>query len=210
MKVLIGCFAFLVPLAGLGRAQGDNPSSREYEVKAAFLYNLVKFVEWPQKRMSDPNEPITIGILGKDPFGKAFDPIKDKPVEGRKIVVRRLRSFAEMKQGGEPKAAEKDVEKEVQAWRRCHVMFICASEQKYLKEILDRVKEHPVLTVGDTKGFLESGGIINFVIEQEKVRFEISTAAAKLAGLKIRSQLLRLAKRVVQPADAGGSEKKRD
>jgi len=148
--------------------------------------------------MADADEPITIGIVGKDPFGNAFDPIKDKPVEGRKIVVKRLRSFAEIKQGHDPKAADIEVEKEIQAWRRCCVLFICTSEQKYLKEILDRVKEHPVLTVGDTKGFLESGGIVNFVIEQEKVRFEISTVAAKLAGLKIRSQLLRLAKRVVR------------
>lgn len=95
--------------------------------------------------MADANEPITIAIVGKDPFGNAFDPIKDKPVEGRKIVVKRLRSFAGIKQGRDPKAADIEVGKEAQAWRRCRVLFICASGQNYLKEILDRVKEHPVL-----------------------------------------------------------------
>jgi Holliday junction resolvasome RuvABC DNA-binding subunit len=77
-------------------------------------------------------------------------------------------------------------------------LFICSSEQKNLKEIIDLLKDHSVLTVADMQGFLESGGIVNFVIEENKVGFEINIAAAEHAKLKIRSQLLRLAKRIVE------------
>jgi len=184
---------FVGPIAP--QAWADPASSKEYQIKAAFLYNFIKFVDWPKEKLPDANEPITIGIIGKDPFGKAFEPVKDKKVKGKRVVVKRFKSMTELKQGENDKA---DLETAIETLRKCHLLFVCASEQKHFKEITKWVKDHSVLTVGDTKGFLEFGGIINFLVEDKKVRFEINAAAAKQAKLKIRSQLLRLAKKVIK------------
>jgi hypothetical protein len=173
----------------------DTTASREYQVKAAFLYNFIQFVDWPKEKMGDGNEPIIIGVIGKDPFGDSFDPIVDKEVQGKKLLVKRFMAFEELKKTGEKDKSLLD--REIESLRKCHLLFICSSEDKSISEILNSVKDHSVLTIGEVQGFLESGGIVNFVMEEKKVRFEISITAAKGAKLKIRSQLLRLAKRVV-------------
>ena len=188
---------FAVSIAPQARA--DSAASKEYQIKAAFLYNFIKFVDWPKEKVSDANEPIVIGIIGKDPFGKAFEPVKDKKVKNRKVVIRRFKGFEEIK-----KSAENDkskLQQQIQAIRRCYILYICPSEQEQLKEIVSWVKAHPVLMVAEAKGFLDAGGIINFLMEENKVRFEINVTAAKQAKLKIRSQLLQLAKRVVKEKD---------
>jgi hypothetical protein len=177
-------------------ASADSTPSREYKLKAAFLYNFIQFVDWPEEKFSDDNGTITIGIIGNDPFRNAFDPIKDKKIEGRAVVIERFESFEKLKNPAEKDKPESD--QEIETLTKCHLLFICSSEQKNLKEIIDLLKDHSVLTVADMQGFLESGGIVNFVIEENKVGFEINIAAAKHAKLKIRSQLLRLAKRVVE------------
>ena len=176
------------------RSRAGSEPSQEYKVKAAFLYNFVKFVDWPKEKMGDPNDPITIGVIGKDPFGKAFEPVKDKKVKGRKVVVKQFKSITELKKLGESGKGELD--KQIEGVKKCHLLFVCSSEKESIKEILDTLKDQSVLTVGDTNDFLESGGVINFVMEKQKVRFEISDSAAKRSKLKIRSQLLRLAKKV--------------
>ncbi len=200
MKIKVYIFVVVaVPLCvarGAAKAQPDSTSNREYQIKAAFLYNFIKFVDWPKEKIADSNEPITVGIIGKDPFGKAFEPIMNKKVKNRKVVIKRFSSFEELKKSGQNRDAE--AQRQIKALRKCHLVFICSSEEKKHKDIINLVKDHHVLTVGDTKDFLESGGIINFLTEEKKVRFEINIAAAKQSKLKIRSQLLRLAKRVVE------------
>ena len=182
------------------RVRAGSEPSQEYKVKAAFLYNFIKFVDWPKEEMGDANEPITIGIIGKDPFGNAFEPVKDKKVKERKVVVKRFKSIAELKELGE--RGKDELDKQSEAMKKCHLLFVCSSEKEYLKDIVNAVKDRPVLTVADTTGFLEGGGIINFVMEDQKVRFEVNLTAAEHAKLKIRSQLLRLAKRVIEEKNA--------
>jgi hypothetical protein len=179
----------------------DEPGSiQEYQIKAAFLYNFLKFVDWPKEAMPDGNEPVTIGIIGKDPFGQAFEPVKDKDVRGKKVVVKRFKSIADLKKLGE--SGKDELDRQIEAVKKCHLLFVCSSEKEYLKDIVNAVKYRPVLTVGDTEEFLQSGGIISFVMEDQKVRFEVNLTAAEHAKLKIRSQLLRLAKRVIEEKDA--------
>ena len=202
--VLLILVVIVVSIAPQVRA--DSAASKEYQIKAAFLYNFIKFVDWPKEKVSDANEPITIGIIGKDPFGKAFEPVKDKKVKNRKVVIKRFKGFEELN-----KSAENDrskLQQQIQAIRRCYVLYICPSEKEKLKEIVSWVKAHPVLTVAEAKGFLDIGGIINFLMEENKVRFEINVTAGERAKLKIRSQLLQLAKRVVKEKDkpANGNE----
>jgi len=178
----------------------EPDSIQEYQIKAAFLYNFLKFVDWPKEKMGDANEPITLGIIGKDPFGQAFEPVKDKDVKDKKVVVKRFKSIADLKKLGE--SGKDELDRQIEAVKKCHLLFVCSSEKEYLKDIVNAVKQRPVLTVGEMQGFLEAGGISNFLVEDNKVRFEVNLTAAEHAKLKIRSQLLRLAKRVIEEKDA--------
>lgn len=194
---------FVTPV--VPKAKADSITNHEYEIKAAFLYNFIKFVDWPPKKVADSNDTITIGIIGEDPFGNAVDIIRGEQVKGRKLVVRRFKRFEKSKKSnGKDKPS---VHKEIKAIRKCHLLFICPSEKKNVREIMKALKGSHVLTVGDMNGFLESGGVINLIAEDKKICFEINISAAKRAGLEIRSQLLRLAKRVVRE-DTPKDEKK--
>lgn len=184
------------------KAWADPAQSREYQIKAAFLFNFIKFVNWPKEKMADANEPIIIGIIGKDPFGDTLDPIKNKKVKGKKLVIKRFKGFEELKKNSgkdEPEFGRK-----IQALRKCHLLFVCSSEKENFEEIIEILEGSSVLTVEETAGFLKAGGIVNFLMEDKKVRFEINITAAEQAKLKIRSKLLRLAKRVVEEKPAGG------
>jgi len=192
--IVLALALFVVPIVPEARA--DSARSKEYQIKAAFLYNFIKFVDWPKEKIADSNEPITIGIIGKDPFGNAFVPLKGRQAKGRKVVVKRIKGFEGLKKSSEKDKSELD--RKIETLRKCHLLFICSSEKERLKYIINTVKYDGVLTIDGMKGFLEFGGIIKFLMEEKKVRFEINVAAAKRAKLKIRSKLLRLAKRVVK------------
>jgi hypothetical protein len=160
----------LVPLPA-----GAQEAEPEYELKAAFLYNFVKFVDWPPEAFAGERSPLTICVYGKDPFGKSLDGVVQGETLGeRSLLVQRPEALDDL--------------------RDCQVLFVSRSERQRLAEVLARVEGAPVLTVADTDGFLRAGGIINFVLEENKVRFLINLAAAERSRLRISSKLLRLAK----------------
>ncbi len=148
-------------------------SSVEYRVKAAFLYNFTKFVEWPTSKPK-PAQPFRIGILGEDVFGDEIGGLAGKTVGDRRLRVQRFPSW-------EDRAAQ------------CDILFISGSQEQQLTEIIRRLDGEPVLTVGDTDGYASRGVIINFFMENNKVRFEINPEQADRAGFKISSRLLKLA-----------------
>jgi hypothetical protein len=150
----------------------------EYKVKAAFLYNFAKFTEWPDRAFTGPAEPMSFCVMGDDPFGDALDSIKGKTVKEHKVVVKRM--------SGRSDAGS------------CHVLFISSSEDGRLEEIISALGQAPVLLVGDMNRFAQRGGMIKFLVENNRVSFEINAGAAKGAGLKISSQLLKLAKTVIE------------
>jgi hypothetical protein len=156
-------------------AQDTAPS--EFQVKAACIYNFTKFVEWPPEAFPpERSSPFVIGVLGDDPFnGELQRAVQNKDVGGRGFVVRHLRNVGEAKS--------------------CHILFISRSERKSMGDILAVISILPILTISETERFVQSGGIINFLVEQNKVRFEINAEAAKKAGLKISSKLLNLGRR---------------
>jgi hypothetical protein len=175
----------LIPLlpAVEGRAQD---SLSEYQVKAAYLVNFLKFVDWPEDAFGDPLAPIVIGVVGDDPFGVALpEVVVGKTVQGRDLVIRIYHTGEDL--------------------RGAHLLFISASERKRLPTILSALRGSSVLTVGDTEGFLESGGMIEFVPENNRVRFAINVEAANRAHLKMSSKLLSLAKVVKGNPKADGS-----
>ena len=167
--------------------QGDgkrprNAQYQEYEVKAAFIYNFLRFIDWPAEQPANKKHPIVVGVFAKLPYERATDVFKDRKIKGRAIKVRML--------------TETDI-KTPSTLRQCHALFICSAAKKNSKSILSAVQGHAVLTIGEHKGFLESGGTINFLIEKKKIRFEVNMVAAQNAKLTIRAKLLRLACRVL-------------
>jgi hypothetical protein len=174
---------------------------QEYQVKAAFLFNFIRFVDWPNEKPNDTNEPIFIGVIGNDSFGDAFEPAKSKPVKGRRIIINRFKSFAELEKGVES-------QREIEIFKKCHLLFISASEKDKAREIIKLLEGLPVLTVGETAGLLESGGIIRLLTEDKKVCFEVNLGAAEKVNLRISSQLLRLAKRVIKDSSVSLDESK--
>ena len=149
----------------------------EYQIKAAFLYNFAKFVDWPSTAFRAGQNSLVICVVGEDPFGAALDePIKGQSIGGRNLVVRRL--------------------KQIHRDETCHLAFISRSERDNLGQLLSVIKGSPFLTVGDDGNFIDQGGMINLVVEERKVRFEVNLEAVDRAGLKISPELLRLAKSV--------------
>ena len=196
---------FFCAVGILYAAEADSAPSKEYQVKAAFIYNFIKFVDWPQvadsesdEKAKDSTKPITIGIIGENPFGNAFEAITKKKIQNKKVVIKHFGGFTKnstrYKEGGQTRYKYKDAD----ALKACQVIFVSSSETEYHKEIIDTVKDNCVLTIGETKDFLQSGGIVGFVTEEKKVKFGINLIAAENAQLKIRSKLLRLAKRVIK------------
>ncbi|MGH9562876.1 MAG: YfiR family protein [Terracidiphilus sp.] len=175
-----------IGLALPARAQSsDSPASSEYLIKAGFIYNFAKLTEWPAPSFPQTNSPIVIGILGTDPFQGMLDQVlRGKQVNGREFVVKHLKW-------------DDDV-------RGCNILFVSSSENAHLDQLFRLIKGLPILTIGDTPGFAERGGIINFVLEDDKVRFHIDVDAAKQADINISSRLLALAKIVPEAASGGG------
>jgi hypothetical protein len=184
-------------------ALAEETVDREYRIKAAFVYNFLKFVEGgrfapsqdKKKDEEDPNDALVIGVLGVPPSRIAFEEFKDKKVGARPLQIHWFRGFAELadKDGNIPEQ-HPDLEK----IRKCHVLFVCPSERTFLLQILLSLRDNGILTVGDVPQFLETGGAINLLIEDKKVRFEKNLAAAARAHLVIRSSLLRLAAKTVE------------
>ena len=173
LRFLFIAAALTVLSWSVAHAQSGEARVTEYDVKAAFIYNVAKFVEWPDER-SDGRNSINFCILGADPFGKTLHMIEGKTVRGKKIQARTLRSPREAKE--------------------CHMLFISSSEREQLPHILAAVRSFPVLTIGDAGGFAQQGVIINFYKENNKVRFEVNEDTAKDSKLAISSHLLKLAR----------------
>src|SRR5512136_1014861 len=175
LRHLISFAVFLSVLAGPGEAfPGEGPKPTEYDVKAAYIYNFAKFVEWPPGTFHDQSEDLDVCVVGEDAFGHSLAAINGKNVGGRKIRVRRSVSLQDLK--------------------GCEIVYIGASERERLERILKPLDDNPVLTIGDSKGFTQRGVMINFFIERKKVLFEINPKAAERVSLRISSVLLRIAR----------------
>jgi hypothetical protein len=162
----------------------QSREASEYQIKAAYLYNFAKFVEWPPEASPGANDPLAICIFGEDPFGDILTELaKGKSINGHKLVIRQL--------------------KPPQDLRGCQVAFISSSERNRLHSVLESLKGASVLTVGDTEGFAALGGVISFTMEDNKVHFDINVDAAERAKLRISSKLLSLA-RIVKEQGHGG------
>jgi hypothetical protein len=150
----------------------------EYHVKAAFLFHFVQLVEWPAGSLGNDINPVTLCTIGEDPFrGDLETTLAKKNLGTRPLRVRHL--------------------KQTEDFQGCQVLFVSGREAAHLGHLLQELKDGPILTVGESDGFVEQGGMIGFLLVDDKVRFEINLEAAERARLKISSRLLLLAKTVV-------------
>jgi hypothetical protein len=171
MVLRFATFVFAILLLAL-RAPGQ--AMDEYQVKAAFLYNFAKFVEWPPEAFKAPKDPILVCVLGHNPFGNALeDAIRGKSIEGRAFAYRQV--------------------SDAQSASACQILFVSSGESKHYRSILESLKPMGILTVGEAQGFAADGGVINFKLEDGRVHFEINTEAAEHEQLHISAKLLGLA-----------------
>ena len=156
----------------------------EYQVKAAYLYNFGRFIEWPTSVTPAKGDPFTICVLGQDPFGPALNTaLADEAINGQNVVARRIPS---------PQAAV-----------NCRILFISASEGDQLKQILAILGDASVLTVSDLPQFTQHGGMVQLVLDGNKVRFEVNLTPVERAHLAMSSQLLKVAVNVRRSAQIG-------
>jgi len=178
LSLLFGLLLFITLGSGEVRAQ-----SKEYQLKAAFLFNFAQFVQWPATSFTDGSAPFCIGILGDDPFGGALEEtIQGETINNRRLKVQHAQNFEDLQD--------------------CQLIFISRSQEGHLAEIFSKLDSKPILTVSEIDRFAQSGGDINFYLQGGKVRFEINPSSARRVGLKISSQLLNLGK-IIESAKEG-------
>jgi len=164
--------ALVLLILSLGSATAQV--SREYQLKAVFLYNFAQFTEWPKNAFAETNSPIVIGIVGPDPFGSTLEEtIRGETVAGHPLTVQHYPNPADIK--------------------TCHMLFIAQPEIRHVNEILAAVKDKPVLTVADADNTLTAPIMVRFVVENNKVHFRINAQAAHEANIGLSSKLLRVA-----------------
>lgn len=158
--------------------------ANEYQVKATYLYNFGRFVKWPGPLAAGKPESFSVCVLGQDPFGSILDStLSGESLDGKPVVLRRI---------SKPQDAAE-----------CRILFISSAEEKHLKEILTVLDESGVLTVSDMPGFTKRGGMIQFVLEGDRIRFEINLASAESAKLVLSSELLKVASSVKRNGRSG-------
>jgi hypothetical protein len=179
-RAAVVVLAWTLPVVGNMQAQKSSPT--EYEVKAAYLYNFGRFVEWPNKEWPNKERPapmpdesrFTVCVLGQDPFGQALDAVlAGEDIDGARTAAARI---------SKPKEAV-----------NCRILFISSSEESQLKQILVELEGTSVLTVSDLPQFSQRGGMVQFILDGKKVRFEVNLTPVERAHLAMSSQLLKVA-----------------
>ena len=167
--------AALLSLAAAAPTRGQDNPSTEYQVKAAFVFNFAKFVEWPVDTFKSENDPIVFCVFRHDPFGSALDEIiRGKAINNRAVLARRITELPDLKS--------------------CQLVFVSSVEYGHLSEVLKSLKGTSALVVGESEGFAERGGGIQFFPEDKKLRFAVNVDAIQRARLTVSSKLLALAR----------------
>lgn len=171
--LVMTCLALVAPHTGWAESGKLN----ENEIKAAYLYNFAKFVDWPAATIPRENSPLMICIIGNSPLNEVIESLAGKSIKNRKLVIRQFSRIEDLNE--------------------CNILFINASANKSLAQILVSIAPRAILTVSDHTGFAAAGGIIEFIPLGDKIRFKINNRAAQHVNLRISSHLLRLATTVI-------------
>ncbi|MFC1569371.1 YfiR family protein [bacterium] len=152
----------------------------EYQIKAKYLYNFARFVDWPEESFQNPDSPFVIGIIGNDPYGIDLEKtIEGKQIKNRKFMIRHYQNLENLSS--------------------CHILFIGVDNRSRRSQIFNKIKNKSILTVGDENNFAKDGGMINFIIKEKRIRFKINRDAVKQSGLKMSTNLFKMAE-IVEPS----------
>jgi hypothetical protein len=183
--VVIAAATLCSSLVFVPSEQAQQPKASEFQVKAAYLYNFGRFVQWPEESGAEHSESFEICILGADPFGQTLDAtLAGGMIAGKSVAAKRIAKPQEI--------------------NNCRILFISSSEEGHLKEDLAALDKTRVLTVSDIPRFSERGGMIGFILEGNRVRFDVNLDSAQGAGLTLSSELLKVATNVRKVARSGG------
>jgi len=172
---LCSLLALCIIVSGSGIARAESSAPTMSQVQAAFLFNFAKFVTWPNEAFQRSGDSLIIGVIGEDPFGAILEEtIRDKTVMGKKLAVKRFANIHDA--------------------ANSHILFLSSSEESRLAQMMPVLEKTNILTVSDMARFAEHGGMVAFTVEDQKVRFNINVGAVERAGLKMGSQLLKLAR----------------
>jgi len=177
IAVAAACAFLAIPVL-----HAQNPRPTDYQVKATYLYNFGRFVEWPGKVAAAQSGPFAVCVLGQDPFGPSLDAtLAGETIGGKTVVAKRISSAEE---SGD-----------------CQILFLSLTDDSRLNKIIADLDKKAVLTVSDMSQFVKRGGMIQFVLEGKKVRFEVNLTATQHAGLTLSSELLKVATAVKRDRD---------
>ena len=179
---MVAAVAWVLVAGPCLRAQSSKPT--DYDVKAAYLYNFGHFVEWPANVASAQNDSFTVCVLGQDPFGQVLDgALAGETIAGKRVAAKRISNLQES--------------------ANCQILFLTSGEEARLNTIIKALNKQAVLTVSDMPQFSQRGGMIQFVLEGKRVRFEVNLAAVQHAGLTLSSELLKVATTVRRNSSSG-------
>ena len=166
-RILLLVMLVLLPA---GDIQGQPQAGSEYQVKAAFIYHFARFTQWPEGAFPEPDSPLVLCLIASDPDADILLALGGKAVRDRRLVVRKLTTEADIP--------------------GCHILYLATKDAETIRKGLALARDHSILTVGETAGFIRLGGIINFFEREQQLRFAVNLDAAEAANLKFSSQLL--------------------
>jgi hypothetical protein len=185
MARFVAAFALAVAVTAQGvPATAPPPPAAEHELKAAFLFQFTRFVEWPEEAFASPDAPFVLCVIGPDPFGGALGALESRAYRSHRIVARNVRSASDA--------------------RACHLAYFSVPPGAETREILAAMRDVPVLTVSSQERFAASGGMVGFVSADGRVRFAVNVDATRRARLRMSAKILEVAAQVIgDPTKAG-------
>lgn len=173
-KISHSCSRFLLVVYGALFFSAQTSTTREYQIKAAFVFNFTQFVEWPAQSFSTPQSPAVIGIIGKDPFGNYLEEtIAGETINKHPLVIQHFNTVEEV--------------------TNCHILFVNINDKAKLQSIIEKLKGKSILTISDNNSFTKLGGMIRLYTRDDKINIQVNLEETKAGNLTISSKLLKLA-----------------
>ena len=206
--IFISVLSAVLSAASPCASAGESKKSRERKIKAAFVYNFINFIDWPEESMPENDDPVKIAVIGTKNLQRAFKPLVKKKVKDKSIQIKHFVDFCDENKNSKKEKSNWD--RKIKELKKNHIVFIGNCKlisKKTHEELIEELKFNPILTISEKTGFLENGGIINYIKENKKVSFEINLKSADRNHIRIRSRLLKLARRVIKDKQNSSAQK---
>jgi hypothetical protein len=177
-------------------ALAEEEQDRVQEIKTAFIYNFCKFIQWPEDKIEDANQPFVIGVFGDSPIKDTLGNLENKKIKNKKIIVKYFKGLADSELSKSKKEAK--LESILEKLSKPHILYISKTEKDYFQKLTYFLAKNNLLVISTHPEFLNSGGMINFVMQKNRIHFELNTAAIKRSNLTVSSKIMRLAVKIIE------------